>query len=103
MKKGITPSPEEISRAIERACAGKGRQLALLVKACSVDELAHGFNVYARAWGGFHGDGFEAIRCAVNVASGRQQGRNEFRVWLAEERKRMREEAKAKNTGDLVA
>lgn len=103
MKKGIAPSVEEIVRAVDRARTGKGRQLARLVKACSVDDLARGFEIYVRTWAGFQGDGFEAIRCAVSVAAGRQEGRNEFRASLAEARKRLRDEAKAKEKGELAA
>lgn len=77
MKRRPAPTNEEIEAAIARAKAGKGRQLALLVKSFSADDLAIGFSRAGTYSFGFY-DPFWAVKIALVYASGMKSERENF-------------------------
>ena len=114
-KRHRAPTNDEIKRAVARAIAGKPRQLALLVKRCSVDDLASGFKIFSECYGPRDDasvernlwrrdacrESFRAVETALFVAAGRQEGRQNVRDFVAGVRKQARGKAR-ETTGELI-
>ena len=92
-KRKVDLSVEAVDKAIERATAGKGRQLAEMIKACSVDDLASGFGQAGEFWTGDYP--WAALRTVLAVCGGRRKGRADVAVWLKDARREYRAKAKA--------
>lgn len=82
------PTTEEIEKALKAADAGKGRQLAMLVKSFSVEDLAAAFSAVGKS--GFN---FYAISTALHFAAGRKGYREEHAAEMRAFRKRKTVEA----------
>ena len=74
------PTTEEIDKALNAAGAGKGRQLALLIKSFSIEDLAAAFGAV-----GQYDLSFFVLGRALNFAAGRKSYREcrtaDLRVW----------------------
>lgn len=98
-KRRAAPTSAEIGNAIARAMEGRGRQLALLVKSFSVDDLAAAFSgaSYPSAYP------YQALAGALAWASGRKSWRDDLNARLREADKKSRRAAKAKDAAGEVA
>ena len=104
MKRRTAPTDAEIRVAIERAKKGKGRQLALMVKSFSAEDLASGFtNVgrYHTTWCSV--DPWGALRSALTFASGRKEYRDDLNRRLRDAGAKATREWKAKRKAEIKA
>ncbi|MGB4864335.1 MAG: hypothetical protein WBP38_00395 [Hyphomicrobium sp.] len=104
MKRRPAPTNEEIRAAIARAKAGKGRQLALMLKSFSADDLASALsNVGRYGTTMFSIDPWGAIGSALSFASGRKECRDDLNKRLRAAGAKATREWRAKRKAEIKA
>jgi len=95
-KHRTAPTNDEIRHAIDRAKAGKGRQLAAIVKSFSEDDLSYGFMAVGK-YGAtcFSINPWGALGSALAFASGRKEQRGDLNKRSRDARNRAVREWKA--------
>ena len=80
-----------IDAAIARAKQGQGRQLAMLIKAIPVDDLAHVFGSIGPSYADWS-EAWWMVDLTIKCANARRKGREDFRREWAKTCKRLRQE-----------